>query len=173
LSDRLLQVSGGISGVTVGDFNGDGKLDIATANNDATSSVSVLLGNGNGTFQAPMQLASGGINPSAIAAGDFTGDGRTDLVVAFAGSSAVPATLNGNIVILVNDGVWPALSGSSGGGGGATALTATRTATALSPNSSAGGPIAILPLTTDTVDGTSAWLSSSSRHRGHASNLAT
>ena len=46
--------------------------------------VSVLLGNGDGTFQAPETYAVGS-NPSAIVAGDFTGDGRTDLAVANSG----------------------------------------------------------------------------------------
>ena len=44
--------------VAVGDFNGDGKLDLATANVNADN-VSVLLGNGNGTFQAPANFAVG------------------------------------------------------------------------------------------------------------------
>jgi hypothetical protein len=142
LSDQIIQVSGSIAGVAVGDFNGDGKLDIATANNDATSSVSVLPGNSNGTFQAPIQLASGGLNPTAIAAGDFNGDGRTDLVVAFAGSPSVPATLNGNIGILINDGVWPQVGGGSGGGGGGgsggPAVVASRNST-LPSSTSPGG----------------------------------
>jgi hypothetical protein len=42
--------------------------------------VTILLGNGNGTFTAAPSLASG-INPTAMAAGDFNGDGKTDLVV--------------------------------------------------------------------------------------------
>ena len=45
--------------LAVGDFNGDGKLDLATANS-AAAIVSVLLGNGDGTFQAPPPLRSHG-----------------------------------------------------------------------------------------------------------------
>ncbi len=57
--------------ITVGDFNGDGKLDIATTNyNDGT--VSVLLGNGDGTFQTQMTYAVGN-GPAAITSGDFNG----------------------------------------------------------------------------------------------------
>ena len=61
-----------------GDFNGDGRLDLATANSlDGT--VSVLLGNGDGTFQPQVTYAEGS---DAIVAGDFNGDGRLDLAVA-------------------------------------------------------------------------------------------
>ena len=63
-----------------GDFNGDGRTDLAVANSDAND-VSVLLGNGDGTFQNQKTYPVG-IEPDAIVAGDFTGDGRTDLAVA-------------------------------------------------------------------------------------------
>lgn len=61
------------------DFNGDGKLDLAVAN-DATNTVSVLLGNEDGTFQAHVDfpVVQG---PTSLAAGDFDGDGKTDLAV--------------------------------------------------------------------------------------------
>lgn len=65
--------------VTIADFNGDGNLDIATANSSGND-VSVLLGNGNGTFEAPTNYAAGS-GPSSIKAGDFNGDGKLDLVV--------------------------------------------------------------------------------------------
>ncbi len=65
--------------VVVGDFNGDGKADLATANQN--TNISVLLGNGDGTFQAPV-LYGAGSAPSSIAQGDFNHDGKADLVVA-------------------------------------------------------------------------------------------
>ncbi len=65
--------------VAVGDFNGDGALDLAVANRDS-GNVSVLLGNGDGTFQPARNFAAGD-SPVAVAVGDFNGDGKLDLVV--------------------------------------------------------------------------------------------
>src|SRR2546425_1268326 len=71
--------------VAVGDFNGDGKLDLAVANFDS-SDVSVLLGNGDGSFKAALTFGAGR-GPSFVAVGDFNGDGKLDLAVANPGSS--------------------------------------------------------------------------------------
>lgn len=68
------------AGIAVGDFNKDGKLDIAIAG--ATFSgpvVSVLLGNGNGTFGAEVDYPTAG--SLSVVTGDFNGDGKTDLAV--------------------------------------------------------------------------------------------
>jgi hypothetical protein len=64
----------------LGDFNGDGHVDIATTSFTQAGGVSVLLGKGDGTFQAHLD-SSTGQSPAAIAAGDFNGDGKVDLVV--------------------------------------------------------------------------------------------
>ena len=65
--------------VTAGDFNGDGKLDVVTANQFANS-VSIWLGNGDGTLQQNIDFPTG-TQPFSIAADDFNGDGRLDLAV--------------------------------------------------------------------------------------------
>ena len=65
-----------------GDFTGDGHLDLAVAEHQRLDgTVSVLLGNGDGTFQPQVTYAVGS-DPHAIVAGDFTGDGQLDLAVA-------------------------------------------------------------------------------------------
>ena len=71
------------SAIVAGDFNGDGHLDLAVANFPVRRlrHVSVLLGNGDGTF-APQVTYAVGAAPGAIVAGDFTGDGHLDLAVA-------------------------------------------------------------------------------------------
>jgi len=60
------------------DFNGDGRLDLAAGNHD-DGTVSVLLGNGDGTFQAA-RTSSAGTGPPQLVAGDLNADGNADLV---------------------------------------------------------------------------------------------
>ena len=71
-------------GLVTGDFNGDGKIDLAVANN-GDSTVSILLGNGDGTFTAQPAVAAGS-GANWIAVGDFNEDGKPDLAVANLGS---------------------------------------------------------------------------------------
>src|SRR5215471_9093778 len=61
----------------VGDFNGDGKLDLVVAN-QGSNTVSVLLGKGDGTFQAAVNYADG-TGPNSVTVGDFNRDGNLDL----------------------------------------------------------------------------------------------
>ena len=66
--------------VVITDFDGNGKADIAVANN-SDDTVSVLRGNGDGTFQTPVTYPSG-VGPHSLAAADFNGDGKVDLAIA-------------------------------------------------------------------------------------------
>ena len=75
--------------VIVGDFNGDGKSDLAVAD---YSAVSVLLGNGDGTFQSQIEYTIGTYTPD-LAAADFNGDGKLDLAVASQTDSSVVVLL--------------------------------------------------------------------------------
>ena len=75
-------VDSGPTSIAVGDFNGDGKPDLAVANG-TSNDVSVLLGNGNGSFQTAVNYAIGSsTQPVSLATGDFNGDGILDIAVA-------------------------------------------------------------------------------------------
>ena len=93
------------SAVAVGDFNGDGKLDLAGSNLGGygnVASVSVLLGNGNGSFQPAVEYIGVGSNPSSLAVGDFNSDGRLDMVVADPTGSTVAVLLQPRLVSGLN-----------------------------------------------------------------------
>ena len=66
--------------MAIGDVNGDGRPDLVTANYEP-GDVSVLLGNGDGTFRPQARFAAGS-GPYSVAIGDVNGDGRPDLVTA-------------------------------------------------------------------------------------------
>ena len=75
--------------IVLGDFNHDGNLDAAVTN-FGTNDISILLGNGDGTFKAQSRFLAGG-GPFSLASADFDGTGRIDLVV-----TTQNAALNGN-----------------------------------------------------------------------------
>jgi len=80
-ANPITTATGGLGAwdMTIADFNHDGKLDVAVTNN-LGNNVSILLGNGDGTFRtAVLYPVHGG--PTAIAAGDFNRDGHPDLAV--------------------------------------------------------------------------------------------
>ncbi|MFI5364601.1 MAG: FG-GAP-like repeat-containing protein [Candidatus Binatia bacterium] len=84
--------------VAVGDFNGDGHLDLAVAihndNEGACNTVSVFLGTGTGNFGAETPFGVGD-GPWSVAIGDFNGDGHLDLAVVNGGDNTVSVLLNG------------------------------------------------------------------------------
>src|SRR5882724_11933208 len=73
--------------VVIADFNGDGKADLAVAN-FGSNNVSILLGNGSGTFGAASGFATGN-NPVYVAVGDFNADNKLDLAVANQNSDSI------------------------------------------------------------------------------------
>ncbi|MBL8215333.1 MAG: VCBS repeat-containing protein [Bryobacterales bacterium] len=79
LAPAAFAVSSNAGGIAAGDFNGDSRIDLAVA---ALNSVDLLLGNGNGTFQAVRSTPSGDFNGYSLAPGDFNRDGKQDLAIA-------------------------------------------------------------------------------------------
>ena len=125
LQPAVIYPSGGAfaASLAVGDFNGDGAADLAVVNNCAnydnlvcasSGSVGVLLGNGDGTFNAPVSYASGASQANFVTVGDFNGDGHSDLAVGFNaanGNDRVLSLLLGN-----GDGTFQAPAGYGSGG---------------------------------------------------------
>ena len=110
--------------VAVADVNNDGKLDVITSSNCVNSSdcsngsVSVLLGNGDGTLQAPVTYSSAGENAQSVTVADVNGDGKPDLLVGNVCSDGNCS--NGSLSVLLGNGdgtFQPAVSYNSGGAG--------------------------------------------------------
>jgi hypothetical protein len=77
----------------VGDFNGDGKADVAEI---GSLGVWIFTGNGDGTFNSPVGFLNG-ITAIFVAVGDFNGDGKPDLAVAATGLD-----ISGDVAVLTN-----------------------------------------------------------------------
>jgi uncharacterized protein (DUF2141 family) len=113
-SQSLGNVGG--AGAALGDFNGDGKLDLALAGtpfDGNTGGIWVALGNGDGTFQTPIRYATGNTSLAVFAA-DLNGDGKLDLITdgiciylgngdgTFAPASCISTDLSGNPMALAD-----------------------------------------------------------------------
>ncbi len=101
--------------IAVADFNRDGHLDVVVSNggNGTYGSVSLLLGNGDGTLQPATTISVGKNNPAYFAVGDFNGDGNLDLALINQGQTATVDLLLGN-----GDGTFRPLTGAETIGNG-------------------------------------------------------
>jgi hypothetical protein len=115
----------------MGDFNQDGKADLAVLNG-GSSNVSILLGNGDGTFQPAVNFATGA-SPNYLTVGDFNGDGKADLIIGYVGQSSGPSSdlLLGNgdgtfqAARAVSDGISVTMIGDFNGDGRADVVAVT------------------------------------------------
>jgi hypothetical protein len=123
--------SGGFAAsfVAVADVNGDGKPDIVVTNKcpayssdcltgRVASTVGVLLGNGDGTFQPAVTYNLGGYEAVSVTVADVNGDGRPDLLAASSCAPVNGACTNGGLSVLLGNGdgtFQPAVTYSSGG----------------------------------------------------------
>ena len=115
--------------MAVGDLNHDGKPDLVLTNwytslkNLNVGSVSVLLGNGDGTFQAPVSYSTGEFKASSVVIADLNGDGKPDLAVTnIGGVSILMGNGDGTFQPAVTyylagiDGLWGAIADLNGDG---------------------------------------------------------
>jgi hypothetical protein len=108
--------------LAVGDFNGDGNLDLAIAHELKDGKISILLGNGRGGFRTGSTISGLGDSTTALAIGDFNGDRRADLAVSASGSGGSSGTLT--LLISQGDGTFSAARPVSVAAGASALVTA-------------------------------------------------
>src|SRR5206468_1981564 len=93
--------------IAAGDVNGDGNIDLVTANSNSyfnTHTVSVLLGDGLGSFGPAKLYATTGIYPSSVVLGDVNRDGQVDLIL----TTATDTTRNVSVLFGIGGGAFSA-----------------------------------------------------------------
>ncbi|HEY6194567.1 MAG TPA: FG-GAP-like repeat-containing protein [Candidatus Eisenbacteria bacterium] len=103
--------SSGPNAVTVGDWDHNGIPDMVVVNNNASNVSTVLLGNGDGTFEPGQTYAAGGSSPTSLAVNDYNEDGTPDLLVCNRLSQTVtrlqagcPAVLSSALAVVAPNG---------------------------------------------------------------------
>ncbi len=96
-ANTIIPTGAGPSSIIAADFNADGKMDLAVTNASANT-VSIFLGNGNGTFASRTDYPTGN-TPVWVSSGDFNGDGILDLAIA--NNGAPTSTATGNTVSIL------------------------------------------------------------------------
>lgn len=89
------------SSIRAADFNNDGNIDLAMVSQEVNGKTSVVLGNGMGSFGAPLQFNLGTF-PSDLTVDDFNSDGKLDLAVVI--TQQEPSPIRSNITVLLGDG---------------------------------------------------------------------
>jgi FG-GAP-like repeat/Abnormal spindle-like microcephaly-assoc'd, ASPM-SPD-2-Hydin len=140
---KAYPVPGGADIVALGDFNGDGKLDVAVTNGGTYDMVSILSGTGAGTLKVAVPFGTN-FGPGGMGVADFDGDGKSDLVTA---DSGAPFGVKvGSISVLLSNGkdIFAARTDYSVGGENVTGAYSGIAAADLTGN---GKPDLIVPIT--------------------------
>ena len=99
--------------IAVGDFNNDGNLDYVVANQGASATATVMLGNGSGTFTAQSTTYPAGNSPEAAVVADFNGDGKLDIAFANASSNGVTILLGNGDGTFTSPASQPAITNAA------------------------------------------------------------
>jgi hypothetical protein len=107
----------GATSVAIADVSGDGIPDLLVGTGSTAGGlVSVLIGEGNGTFHSAVTYGSGGVNPLALAVADVNGDGKPDVVVA--NQCADDTCTSSNVGVLLGNGEGTFGTAATFGSGG-------------------------------------------------------